>query len=84
MNFVQILQTHETLVWVLFLVPVFLTMHRGLVLDRRAERYGENYSYGPLLTLGLVPLVNIPVALYLTWLSIKEFRSYGQLRDSLE
>lgn len=66
---------HPTASWTLFLLPLTIIMVRGFVLDQRAERHGLPVSYSPLLALGLVPLVNIPIALAVLWKCSYEFRT---------
>lgn len=66
---------HQALVWALFLLPLFAVFHRGLVLDKRADRFDTPVSYGVLFYLGFMPLVNVPVAAWFTVQSIIEFRS---------
>lgn len=76
MNFIslQTLQAHQALVWTVFLLPVFLVMWRGYILDSRAHRYDRVQSYSPLLALGFVPVVNIAVAVACTSRTVVEYR----------
>lgn len=68
------LEAHAALVWVLFLAPVFFSMHRGYVLETRARRLGLPVQYGAAVLLGFMPLVGIAAAAYCTAQSLREFR----------
>lgn len=59
----QLMLANQPLVWFLFLAPFFIVMARGYVLDTRAMRAGVPSSYKPLLAVGMLPVINIPVAL---------------------
>lgn len=59
MNFFQFAQAHEILVWALFLVPLFICMTRFVVLEERA---GRPLKYTWVFVCGLIPVVNIGIA----------------------